>query len=133
MLQSSRLEYHMKTIGIEQSSFTRSYFEHMCMNNIKKIYQQEGKCDNQQNLKDIINASILSTPEVFIDNIPNVHLTLSPVKKPSARKSLCLFTNILDIQHETAKRRFVAEKFRRKSMKVCNSLWTKKNKTKRAF
>ena len=36
MLQSSRLEDHMKTIGIDQSSFTRSYFEHICMNNIKK-------------------------------------------------------------------------------------------------
>ena len=37
MLQSSRLEYHMKTIGIDQSSFTRSSFEHRCMNNIKYI------------------------------------------------------------------------------------------------
>ena len=34
MLQSSRLEDHMKTIGIDQSSFTRSSFEHRCMNNI---------------------------------------------------------------------------------------------------
>ena len=38
ILQSSRLEDHMKTIGIDQSSFTRSSFEHICMNNIKKIY-----------------------------------------------------------------------------------------------
>ena len=52
------------------------------------------------------------------------------VKKPSARKSLCLFTNILDVQPKTAKRRFLAEKSRRKSMKVCNSLWTKKTKRK---
>ena len=29
-----------------------------------------------------------------------------------------------------AKRRFVAEKSKRKAMKVCNSLWTKKTKTK---
>ena len=36
MLQSSRLEDHMKTIGIYQSSFSRSSFEHRCMNNIKK-------------------------------------------------------------------------------------------------
>ena len=34
MLQSSRLEDHMKTIGIDESSFTRSSFEHRCMNNI---------------------------------------------------------------------------------------------------
>ena len=38
MLRSSRLKYHMKTIGIDQSSFTRSSFEQICMNNIKKIY-----------------------------------------------------------------------------------------------
>ena len=46
MLKSSRLEDHMKTIGIDQSSFTRSTFEHRCMNNIKNIYQHAGKCDD---------------------------------------------------------------------------------------
>ena len=51
MLQSSRLEDHMKTIGIDQSSFTRSSFEHRCMNNIINIYQHAGKCNDQQNLK----------------------------------------------------------------------------------
>ena len=65
----------METIGINQSSFARSYFEHRCMNNIKKIYQHAGKCDDQQNFKDIIDAAILSTPEVVTDNIPNVHMT----------------------------------------------------------
>ena len=61
MLQSSHLEDHMKTIGIDQSSFTRSSFEHRCMNNIKKIYQHAGKCDDKQNIKDIIDVDILST------------------------------------------------------------------------
>ena len=74
MLQSSRLEDHMNTIGIDQSSFARSSFEHRCMNNIKKIYQHAGKCDDQQNLKDIIDAAILSTPEGVTDNSPNVHM-----------------------------------------------------------
>ena len=68
MLQSSRLEYNMKTIGIDQSLFTRYSFEHRCMKNIKKIYQHSGKCDYQQNLKDIIYAAILSTPEGVTDN-----------------------------------------------------------------
>ena len=126
MLKSSRLEDHMKTIGIDQSSFIRSSFEHRCMNNIIYIYQHAGKCDDQQNLKDIIDAAILSTPEVVTYNSTNVHFTSSPVKKPSARKSLCLFTNILDVKPTTSKRRFVAEKSNRKSMKVCNNLWTKK-------
>ena len=83
MLQSSRLEDHMKTIGIEQSSFTRSSFEHRCMNNIKKIYQHAGKCDDQQNLKDIIDADILSTPEGVTDNIPNVHMTKNNTFTPT--------------------------------------------------
>ena len=130
MLQSSRLEDHMKTIGMDKSSFTRSSFEHRCMKNIKKIYNHAGKCDDQQNLKDIIDAAILSTPEGVTDNSPNVNMTSTPIKKQSARKSLCLFTNILDVQPKTAKRRFVAAKSRRKSIKVCNSLWTRKSQLK---
>ena len=122
----------MKTIGIDQSSFTRSSFEHRCMNNTKNIYQHAGKCDYQQSFKDYIHAAILSTQEGFTDNSPNVHITSTTVKKPSYSKPLCLFTNILDVEPKTAKRRFVAKKSRRKAMKVCNSLW-KKRKTKRAF
>ena len=74
MLQSSRLEDHMKTISIDQSSFTRSYFEHRCMNNTKNIYQHAGKCDYQKNLKDIIYAAILSTPEGVTYHSPNVQV-----------------------------------------------------------
>ena len=110
MLQSSRLEDRIKTIGIDQSSFARSYFERRCMNNIKNIYQHAGKCDDQQNIKDIIDAAILSTTEVVTYNISNVHMASKPVKKPSARKSLCLFTNILDVKPKTAKRRCVDAK-----------------------
>ena len=80
------------------------------MNNIKNIYQHTGKCDDQQNLKDIIDAAIISIPEGVTDNSPNVNMISTPVKKPSTRKSLCLFTNILDVITTTAKRRFVAEK-----------------------
>ena len=65
----------METIGIDQSSFARSSFENRCMNNIKEIYQHAGKCDDQQNLKDIIDAAILSTLEGVTDNSPNVHMT----------------------------------------------------------
>ena len=71
------------------------------MNNTKKIYQHAGKCDDQKNLKDILEADILSTTEGFTDNSPNVHMTSSPVKKPSARKSLCLFTNVLYVKPKT--------------------------------
>ena len=98
------------------------------MNNIKKIYQHARKCDDQQNIKDILDAAILSTPEVVTDNIPNVSMTSTPVKKPSAGKSLCIFTNILDVKPKTEERSFVAEESKHKSMKVGNSLWNKKTK-----
>ena len=105
LLQSSHVEDHMKNIGIDQSSFARSSFEHRCMNNIKKIYQHAGKCDDQKNLNDIIHAAILSTPEGVTHNSHNVHMTSTPVNKPNARKLLSLFTNILDVKPTTAKRR----------------------------
>ena len=98
MLQSSRLGDRMKNIGIYQSLFTKSSFEHRFINNIKKMYQHVGKCDDQQNFKDIIDADIVSTPEGVTDNSPNVPLKSAPLKKPSASKSLCFFTNIFDIK-----------------------------------
>ena len=76
----------MKTIGIDQSLCTQSSFEHKCMNNIKKIYQYAGMCDNKKNLKVILDAAMVSTPEGVIDNSPNVSMTSKPVKKPSSRK-----------------------------------------------
>ena len=74
------------------------------MNNIKKIYQHAVKCDDQKNLKNILDAAMVSTPEVVIYDIPNVPMTSTPVKKLSASKSLCLFTNILDVKNKAAKR-----------------------------
>ena len=76
----------------------------------KKIYQHAGKCDDQQNLKDVLDATMVSTPEGVTNNSPNVPMTSTPVKKPSARKSLCLFTNILDVKLKIAKRRVGSEK-----------------------
>ena len=63
MLQSLRLGDLMKTIGIDQSSLNMYAFEHRYTNNTKKIYQHAGKCDDQQNFKDIIESALLSTPE----------------------------------------------------------------------
>ena len=92
------------------------------MNNIKNIYQHAGKCDDQQSIKDIIEAALLSNPEGFTDNSTNVPMLSTPVKKPSARKSLCLFTNILYVKKKTAERRFVAAESKRKAMKLSKSL-----------
>ena len=128
MLQSSRLEYHMKTIGIDQSLCTRSYFEHKFMNNIKNIYQHAGKCYDQQNVKDILDDAMISTPEEVTDSSPNVPMTSALLKKPSARKPLCLFTNILNVKPKTEKHRIVASKYKHIAMKVGTSQWTKKKR-----
>ena len=107
MLKSSRLKDHIKKIGIDKSLCTRYSFERRCMNNIKKIYQHAGKCDYQQNLKDILDDSMVSTTEGVTYNSPNVSMASKKVKKTSARKSLCLITNIFEVKPKTAKRRIV--------------------------
>ena len=88
--------------------------------------QYAGKCDDQQNLNDIIDAAMVSTPEGVTYNSPNATMTSTPVKKTSARKSQRLFTNILDVKPKTAKRHLVAVKYIRRSIKVGNNLWTNK-------
>ena len=110
LLQSSRLEDHMKTIGIDLSLSNRSSFEQKCLNNIQKIYWHAGKCDDQKNLKDVLDSAMVSTPEEVTYYSPSFSMTSTPVKKPSARKSLCLFTNIFDVKNKITKRRVGAAK-----------------------
>ena len=74
------------------------------------MYQHAGKCENQQNLKDILDSDMVLTTEEVADDITNVPMISTLVKKPSARKSLCLFTNILNDKKITAKRRIGSEK-----------------------
>ena len=105
MLQSPRLEDNMKTIGIDQSLINRPSIEHKCLNIIKEIYQNVSKYDDQQKLKDILAADMVSTPEEVTDVSPSLRINQTTAKKPSARKSLCLFTNIFDVKKRTAIRR----------------------------
>ena len=84
MLQSPRLEYHMKTIGIDQSFCNRYSFEHTFLNNIKNKYQHASKCKDQQNLKDVIYYTMVSTPEDVINDSPSLPMTSTPVKKSCA-------------------------------------------------
>ena len=54
MLQSPRLKYHVQTIGIEPSLSKNATYKHKCLENIKKLYKQAGKCDYQQQFKDLL-------------------------------------------------------------------------------
>ena len=51
---------------------------------------------------------MVSTLEEVTDESPNVPMTSTPVKKPSASKSLCLFANILNVKKKPEKRRAVS-------------------------
>ena len=102
VLQSQRLKYHVQTIGIHPSLSNNAVYEHKCLENIKKLYKQAGKCDYQQQFKYILEAAMVYNPEVFTDNGPISPMNPTPVKKPRALKSLCMFTNILDVNKKTA-------------------------------
>ena len=115
MLQSPRLKDHMKTIGIDQSVSNGDYFEHNFLNNIKKIYQHDVKCDDQHKFKYILEDAMVSNPEEINDDIPSFPITQMIVKKPSARKSLRLFAKIFDVKNRTAIRRVGAKKIKTQS------------------
>ena len=63
MLQSPHLEDQINTIGSDQSLCNRSSFEKIYLNNIKNIHQRAGKCDDQQNLKYILDDYMVFTTE----------------------------------------------------------------------
>ena len=63
MLQPPSLKDNMKTVGIDQSLSKIYLFEHRCIKNIKKLYKYAWKCDDQQQFKDILDATMVSNPE----------------------------------------------------------------------
>ena len=123
MLQSPRLKYQVKTIGIDESLSKNALFELKCPQNIKKLYKHAGKCDNQKQFKYILEASMVSTPEGLTDNIPISPTTPTPVKEPSARKLPCLFTTILDMKKKAANHRVGAAKSKRKAINAVTTPW----------
>ena len=96
LLQSYRLKQNLVTIGI--------YL--LISNKVKCKYQESmqiyWKCGDEQQYKSVIEASMVSTPEKFTNNS-----TMSPrpsvtVRNPSARKSLRIFTEVLDVKNKTS-------------------------------
>ena len=95
----------------------------------QKNYKQAGKCDDQQQLKDILETGKVYTPEGFTNNSPISSMTSIPIKKPSAQKSLCMFTNIFEVK-KTAYRWVRYAKYKRKAIKDVNTPLTLKQKRK---
>ena len=67
---------------------------------------------------------MLYIPEEIRDDSPILPVTSTPVKKPSASKSLFIFTKIFDVKSRIEKYRVGSSKYKRRFMKVGNSLWT---------
>ena len=60
---------------------------------------------------------MVSTPEGFTYNSPIYPMTSIPVNKPSSQKSLCVFTNILEVKKKNICRQVGAAKSKRKAVK----------------
>ena len=73
---------------------------------------------------------MVSTPEEVTDDSPHLPMISTTVKKPSARKSLCLFTNILNVKNKTVKRHVGAAKPKLRAIKVGNILRNNKKNEK---
>ena len=73
---------------------------------------------------------MFSIPEGFTNNSTILPITPTQVKKPSARKSLCIFTNILYAKKRNAIQQVWAAKSKRKAIKAGTTIWTKKAKQK---
>ena len=69
-------------------------------------------------------------PDGFTNNTNRSSITPTQVKKPSARKSLCFFTNILYAKNKAAIRRVGAAKSKCKAIKLGTTLWEKKKSEK---
>ena len=71
---------------------------------------------------------MISTPEGFTYNIRRYPMNQTPVNKPSTRKSLRIFTNILDVKNKTAIYQVRDSNSKRKAIKVGSTIWAMKTK-----
>ena len=68
-------------------------YEHRCLENIKKLYKYYGKCEDQQQYKDIIEAAMVPTPEGFTDNSPISPGQYMTVKSQAQKITLSIFSS----------------------------------------
>ena len=100
----------MVIIGMYKLLSNSDLYEHRCLENIKKLYKSAGKCDDQNQQKEIIEAAMVSNTEGFTDNSPISSGSYVTVKQPNTWKTLCQFSETLDIKPNTAVCRLCAAK-----------------------
>ena len=73
-------------------------YEHRFLKTIKKLYKPDGKCDNQNQYKAILEAAMVSTTERFTENSPISPGPYVTVKNNGVIKSLRLFTELFYVK-----------------------------------
>ena len=73
---------------------------------------------------------MVSNHELFTNKSTRYPMTLTQLKKPGARKSLCPFTKIIYVKNRTTIRRVGAPRSKQKTIKAGTTLWSKKTKQK---
>ena len=92
----------MVTIVVDQFLSESSLHEHICLENIKKLYKSAGKCDDQQKYKAITEAAMVSTPEGITDNTPMAVGASGTLNNPISRNSLGKFSALLDVKQKNS-------------------------------
>ena len=79
---------------------TKKYdiYEHKCLENIEDYTNKLVSVTTSKKIKYIIEAAMVSTPEGFAKNSPISPMISTPIKKPSAQKSLCMFTKKFEVK-----------------------------------
>ena len=66
-------------------------YEHRCLENIKKLYKSCGKCGDQQQYKDIVEAAMVSNTEGLNNNTPISVSTSGTLKNQMEERLLVHF------------------------------------------
>ena len=98
LLWPYQLKKHMVTIVIDQLLSNGAMYEHICLENINKLYKSARKFDDQQQYKSVIEAKIVSIPERFTENSPISPGPYVTVKNNGVIKSLRLFTELFYVK-----------------------------------
>ena len=110
VLHSELLKQYMVIIEIYQSLRNKILYGHICLGNIHKLYKSSETFEDQKHYKGIIESDMVSTTAGFTDNSPISPGPSVKFKKPSARKSLHQFSEVLDVKNKTCVCRLGAAK-----------------------
>ena len=77
----------MVIIGVEQQLSDNDLYEHICLENNKRLYKPSDKCDDQQKYKAILESELVSITKGSTENIPMDVGTSVTMKKPCERNS----------------------------------------------